>query len=105
MSFTALYNGGADLLLVGHSHIYERFRPQNPSGAAAANGIRQFIVGTGGQEQRHAGLRGADRGGERNTGTFGVLKLTLHPMSYDWQFNDEANASKPFTDSGTQACH
>jgi chitodextrinase len=32
-----------------------------------------------------------------------VLKLTLHPTSYDWQFVPEAG--KTFTDSGTTACH
>jgi hypothetical protein len=103
--FTALYNGGADVLLVGHQHIYERFRPQNPSGAAAANGIRQFIVGTGGNSSSALAPTAPTGQEKRNSGTFGVLKLTLHSASYDWQFDDEANASKPFTDSGTQACH
>ena len=104
--FTALYNGGADVLLVGHQHIYERFRLQNPSGQeASANGIRQFIVGTGGRSQSALAPTPPTGQEERNSGTFGVLKLTLHPTSYDWQFDDEANASKPFSDSGTQACH
>jgi len=104
--FTALYNGGADVLLVGHQHIYERFRLQNPSGQeASANGIRQFIVGTGGRSQSALAATPPTGQEERNSGTFGVLKLTLHPTSYDWQFDDEANASKPFSDSGTQACH
>src|SRR4029077_13562457 len=39
----------------------------------------------------------------RNSDTFGVLKLTLHPTSYDWQFAPVPG--KTFTDSGTQACH
>jgi hypothetical protein len=103
--FTALYNGGADVLLVGHQHIYERFRPQSPSGAAAANGVRQFIVGTGGRSTTALASPAPTGAESRSTGTFGVLKLTLHPTSYDWQFDDEANASKPFTDSGTQTCH
>jgi hypothetical protein len=103
--FTALYNGGADVLLVGHQHIYERFRLQNPSGQASANGIRQFIVGTGGKSQSALAFPPPAGQEMRNSGTFGVLKLTLHPTSYDWQFDDEANASKPFTDSGTQNCH
>jgi hypothetical protein len=103
--FTALYNGGADVLLVGHDHIYERFRPQTPSGAAAANGVRQFIVGTGGRSSSSLAATPPAGSERRNTGTFGVLKLTLHSTSYDWQFDDEANASKPFSDSGTQACH
>jgi hypothetical protein len=103
--FTALYNGGADVLLVGHQHIYERFRLQNPSGAAAANGVRQFIAGTGGKSQSLLASPPPTGQEKRNSGTFGVLKLTLHSGSYDWQFDDEANASTPFTDSGSQACH
>jgi hypothetical protein len=101
--FTALYNGGADVLLVGHQHIYERFRPQSPSGAAATNGVRQFIVGTGGRSQSALASTPPTGREERNSGTFGVLKLTLHPTSYDFQFVPEAG--KTFTDTGTQACH
>ena len=101
--FTALYNGGADVLLVGHQHIYERFRPQSPSGAADSNGVRQFIVGTGGRSQTALASPPPTGSETRNSGTFGVLKLTLHPTSYDWQFAPEAG--KTFTDTGTQACH
>ena len=101
--FTALYNGGADVLLVGHQHIYERFRLQNPSGQASANGIRQFIVGTGGRSQSALAETPPTGWEERHSGTFGVLKLTLHPTSYDWQFAPEAG--KTFTDTGTQDCH
>jgi hypothetical protein len=101
--FTALYNGGADVLLVGHQHIYERFRPQNPSGGAAANGVRQFIVGTGGRSQTTPASPPPAGSEKQNSGTFGVLKLTLHPTSYDFQFVPEAG--KTFTDTGTQACH
>jgi hypothetical protein len=101
--FTALYNGGADVLLVGHQHIYERFRPQSPSGAAAANGVRQFIVGTGGKSTTALASPAPTGAESRSTGTFGVLKLTLHPTSYDFQFVPEAG--KTFSDTGTQACH
>ncbi len=67
-----------------------------------ANGIREFIVGTGGAD--HTSITTIAANSEvRNTTTFGVLKLTLHPASYDWQFVPEAG--KTFTDSGTQACH
>jgi hypothetical protein len=101
--FTALYNGGADVLLVGHQHIYERFRPQSPSGAAATNGVRQFIVGTGGRSQTTPASPPPAGSEKQNSGTFGVLKLTLHPTSYDFQFAPEAG--KTFSDTGTQACH
>ncbi len=98
-----LYTNNADLMLNGHDHIYERFAAQNPSAVAdPARGIREFIVGTGGSD--HTTITTVAANSEvRNTNTFGVLKLTLHATSYDWQFVPEAG--KTFTDSGTQACH
>jgi len=98
----ALYDHGADVVLSGHDHTYERFAPQNPSGQADANrGIREFVVGTGG-----AGLYPfpdiQPNSQVRNNTTFGVLKLTLHASSYDWQFVPVAGQT--FTDSGTANC-
>jgi acid phosphatase type 7 len=98
-----LYAAGADLLLVGHQHIYERFAPMNPSSVADPNGIRQFIVGTGGYSHGTLAATPPANSDVRSTGTSGVLKLTLHPTSYDWQFVPEAG--KTFTDTGSQACH
>jgi len=100
---TDLYNAGAEVILAGHDHIYERFAPQNPSGMLDnARGIREFIVGTGGAN--HTSIATVAPNSEvRNTDTFGVLKLTLHPNSYDWRFTPEAG--KTFTDTGSQACH
>ena len=39
----------------------------------------------------------------RQSNTYGVLKLTLRPTSYDWQFVPVAGQT--FTDSGSTACH
>jgi hypothetical protein len=98
-----LYKYGADVILNGHSHIYERFAPQTPDGEAdPAYGIRQFTVGTGGANHTST-TQPAANSQVRNTNTYGVLKLTLHPTSYDWQFVPEAG--KTFTDSGTRNCH
>jgi hypothetical protein len=99
----ALYAADADVVLNAHQHAYERFAPQTPGGAGdQARGIRQFVVGTGGAShepfgtvQSHSQVRNAD--------TYGVIKLTLHPNGYDWQFVPEAG--KTFTDSGTDECH
>ena len=98
----ALYDYGADVVLNGHDHLYERFAPQNPSGQAdATRGIREFVVGTGG-----AGLYTfptiQPNSQVRNNTTHGVLKLTLHSTSYDWQFIPIAG--KNFTDSGSANC-
>ncbi len=100
---TDLYNAGAELILTGHDHDYERFAPQNPSGGLdTSKGIREFVVGTGGSN--HTSFTTTAKNSQvRNDATFGVLKLTLHASSYDWQFVPEAG--KTFTDSGTTACH
>ena len=98
-----LYDNDADLILSAHDHIYERFAPQTPTGAAdAVRGIREFIVGTGGAN--HTSLASTAANSQvRNSSTYGILKLTLHPTSYDWQFVPEAGQT--FTDIGTTACH
>jgi len=99
----ALYDLGADVVLAGHDHGYERFAPLDGDGNSdPLNGIRGFVVGTGG-----ASLRGFDdiqpNSEVRNSDTLGVLKLTLHSTSYDWEF--VAEAGKTFTDSGSGTCH
>jgi hypothetical protein len=98
-----LYANNADLILNGHDHIYERFAPQDSTSTVdLARGIREFIVGTGGAD--HTSITTIAANSElRNTSTYGILKLTLHPSSYDWLFVPEAG--KTFTDSGTQTCH
>ncbi|MDQ1673702.1 MAG: hypothetical protein QOC98_2264, partial [Frankiaceae bacterium] len=99
-----LYAAKADVVLTGHQHFYERFAQQNPAGGLdTANGIRQFIVGTGGESfmplrsPRNANSQAS------NDNTFGVLKMGLHAASYDFNFVPIAGSS--YTDSGTTACH
>jgi calcineurin-like phosphoesterase family protein len=99
----ALYQANVDVAVGGHDHDYERFAPQTPDGIAdAKHGIREFVVGTGGKSQRPFAdpLPNTEI---RNNDAFGVLKLTLHSKSYDWQFVPQAG--KSFTDSGTTGCH
>ena len=98
-----LYDNNADLVLEGHDHTYERFAPQNANaGLDTARGLRSFIVGTGGAN--HTSFTTIAANSEvRDASTFGVLAVTLHATSYDWQFIPEAG--KTFTDSGTTACH
>ena len=99
----ALYDAGADVVLAGHDHTYERFAPQDPGGRAdPAAGIRQFVVGTGGRS--HYGFTTVHPNSEvRNGSTFGVLKLTLQPLSYQWRF--EPVAGQSFEDTGSGNCH
>ena len=99
----ALYDHGAEVMLSGHDHIYERFAPQSPSGRLdRTRGIRQFVVGTGGRS--HYGIgRPLAHSEVRNNDTFGVLQVTLNAAGYNWRFVPEAG--KTFTDSGSDVCH
>ena len=92
---------GADLVLAGHDHNYERFGPQTAAGMPDANGIRSFVVGTGGKEMRPLGSTKANSE-VRNSNSLGVLKLTLHPTSYDWQFVPIPGHT--LADAGTASC-
>ena len=96
-----LYNANAELFLSGHSHNYERFAPQNATGGLDnARGIRQFVVGTGGAF--FTGVGSAHPNSQvRNNDTFGIMKMTLRPTGYDWQFIRAAGGT--FTDSGSTA--
>lgn len=93
---------GVDVVLAAHDHFYERFAPQTATGVADPNGIREFVVGTGGGQALYAFETIASNSQVRNNTTRGVLKLTLHAASYDWIFVPEPG--KSFTDSGTAAC-
>ncbi|HEX8692663.1 MAG TPA: metallophosphoesterase [Longimicrobium sp.] len=98
----ALYDAGADVVLVGHDHAYERFAPQTPTGAAdPARGIRQFLVGTGGRAlyQFNAPVANSE---VRYNQTFGVIKLTLEADAYTWEF---IPVSGTFRDTGRTTCH
>jgi hypothetical protein len=99
-----LYAAGADIVLNGHEHNYERFAKQTPGGVRAANGVREFVVGTG----------GADEGGypfgtplatsevRIPSGNPGVLKLTLHDGSYDWEWKGVPGVG--YRDAGSDGC-
>ena len=79
-----LYDVGADVVLAGHNHTYQKPVAHDASGAADPNGPREVVVGTGG----------------KSGGIYGVLKLTLHADSYDWKFVGSGT-----TDAGSAACH
>jgi len=98
-----LYDAHADLILAGHEHSYERFAPQNPEGNSdPENGIREIVVGTGGRS--HTPMGYAKPNSEvRDDKTYGVLKLTLFPGKYSWEFIPVPG--KTFHDSGEGTCH
>jgi hypothetical protein len=99
----ALYDAGAEIVLVGHDHTYERFAPQDATGQSdPQRGIREFVVGTGGRG--HYAFGAIQPNSEvRNSDAYGVLKLTLTATGYSWEFVPEAG--KSFSDSGSGSCH
>src|SRR5262249_32840470 len=92
----ALYDANADVVINGHDHDYERFAPQDPDAKPdPSRGIREFVVGSGGKNTHRAFGAPVANSEVRNADTFGVLKLTLHEKTYDWEFVPEAG--KTFT--------
>jgi hypothetical protein len=99
-----LYNAGADLVVNGHAHHYERWAPQDPYGNLdPTRGIREILAGTGGNPPGCISKTLAPNEEVLFCSTNGVLKLTLHATSYDWQFIPIAGETA--TDSGTTSCH
>ena len=100
--YRVLNAAGTELVLTGHDHDYERFAPMNAGGQRRSNGIRAFVVGTGGANHRpFEDIQPRSR--VRNANTFGVLKLTLQKGAYEWEFIPEAGGF--FTDAGQDTCH
>jgi hypothetical protein len=102
-----LYQNGVELVLNAHEHTYERFAPQSPTQMAdPTNGIREFVVGTGGYGlvnfPTSARIANSQASSDK---TFGILTLTLHLNSYDWAFLPEGTGT--FTDVSTAStpCH
>ena len=99
-----LYSAGADVIINGHDHDYERFAPQDPSGHLdQKRGLREFVVGSGGKNSHRTMGSLVPNSEAHNDDTFGVLKLTLHSGASDWEFVPEAG--KSFKDAGSDPCH
>jgi hypothetical protein len=98
-----LYARGAEIVISGHAHDYERFAPMDDHGDRdEAQGIREFVVGTGGRNLVNVGEPKPNSEVLDNS-TFGVLQLSLYPDHYDWQFIPVAGGE--FSDSGSTFCH
>lgn len=97
--WTAAAQHGADVTLHGNQHFYERFAPQNASGASSSTGTRAFIVGTGGKSTGTP--RFAAPNSQFRSSAMGVLKLTLHDGSYGWAFIDRFGST---IDAGSDTC-
>lgn len=97
-----LYRAGADVVLAGHEHHYERFDPQGPAANADPAGPRQLVVGGGGRNLT-AFQAPRPNSAFRDASTFGVLEMTLHPDRFDWRYR--AAPAGTVLDSGTALCH
>ena len=91
--WATLVDAGAELLLTGHDHHYERFAP--------VDGVRQFVVGTGGGVLRPV-VRVAPGSELVIDAAYGVLELSLSPGSYAWSF---IGADAVELDAGAGTCH
>jgi hypothetical protein len=100
--FTALYDDGAEVLISGHAHNYERFAPQTPSGGVdGARGVVQIVSGAGGKNHLSFDLTPVNSVA-RNDTAFGLLFMTLRPDGYDLRFK---SIDGSYSDAGSRACH
>ncbi|MGI8511420.1 MAG: metallophosphoesterase family protein [Solirubrobacteraceae bacterium] len=99
----ALYDAGADVVLSGHDHVYERFAPQTPAGAPdPARGIREFTVGVGGRGP-HEFVGVSPNSEVRIDNLVGAIQLTLGQGRYDWRLVRAPTGAA--ADSGSARCH
>jgi hypothetical protein len=99
--YEIFHRHGGDVVLTGHDHNYERFAPQDAFGVADPTGPVQFVVGTGGGDQR--GLGDIEPNSVARAGNlYGLLELTLFEDSYDFRFLPAAGST--YTDSGSASC-
>ena len=100
--FPLLVKGGVDIVISAHDHIYERFSPMLADGSLDKAGVRQFVVGTGGNMLYP--VQSIEPNSEISSNeAHGVLKLTLHPSSYAWEFVPVEGST--FRDVGRSECH
>ena len=92
---------GAEVVVNGHDHDYERYAPQDADGRATSSGMREFVVGTGGYSLYDLAHRQPNSELFENR-TWGVIKFTLKRQSYTWEF--VPIDGQTFRDSGSGAC-
>jgi acid phosphatase type 7 len=98
----ALHDAGAEVVISAHEHFYERLARQTPDSLPDPDyGIRQFVVGTGGAPLMDPVRR--VHGSEVVLTKFGILRLTLEPITYKWEFLSADGGA--VLDSGSEPCH
>jgi hypothetical protein len=102
--WSMLAEAGAEVVLSGHDHDYERFAPMNAQGEADPElGVRQFVVGSGGFSHYTFPLGPTRNSETHSNNTYGVLVLHLYPDRYEWSFVPVEGGQ--YTDQGETACH
>ena len=97
----ALYDAGADVVLNGHNHVYNRFLPMDPQGNVdLKRGLREFVAGTGGAWLQSDFVDPPER--EVEISTWGLLRLELGEGYYRWSFYD---TDLQLLDDGEGWCH
>ena len=100
--YETAYAHGVDVVLTGHDHDYERFAPQDGNGNAVADGVREFVVGTGGAWTRAFGT--IQPNSVKRIRDRGILTMSLNDDgTYSWAFLDDVSAA--VDDSGSDTCH
>lgn len=100
-AWAMLEAAGTDVVLAGHDHTYERFAPLDADGTPSPDGIRSFVVGTGGKS--HYNFERLRAGSEvRDNEHFGILRIDLADGGYAWRFLATGTAAE--IDSGQAAC-
>lgn len=108
--YKTLLENNVDILLSAHEANYERFDTLGSNGKPSPTGVRQFVVGTGGQvtydpELGNAAWRAKAKPIKSqffDADSYGALKLTLNPDSYAWDF---VTLDAGVADSGSAPCH
>jgi hypothetical protein len=101
--YEALYDHGAELVLNGHAHNYERFKPVRPDGTPdTGSGITNFVVGTGGRSLFTQPGDKEDISETLYTDAFGVLELTLEEGGWSSRFVTDAGETR---DAASGSCH
>ncbi len=101
-----LYQAGADLILNGHDHTYQRFPRLNPQGDPDPKGPQQIIIGTGGRSlTKFAKKPSQPSVVTKSATTTGVLNLQLGAGTYSWEFvRAQYPGNGKYHDSGTATC-
>jgi hypothetical protein len=99
--FDAAHDTGADLVLQGHSHLYERYDTRDKSGAKVEGGLTSIVCGTGGNSFDDLQNLPSPTPEVEFTNAWGVCKLTLNTNNAQVEFVPAPGS--PGTDSAPVA--